>query len=115
MGLAGCFCVTKGYIFWPTCPSKSLIMQRVKCGKRGTSGYILHGNYYTHHNLVDWCHGPVSRSRSGGIPGLEIARLGANGVKHSGGVCRLFGTPLLSKREKRRTPSSRQTRAALSC
>jgi hypothetical protein len=38
--------VTVGHHKWLTAPPKSLIIHGAVCGKTGTSGYYLHGNFY---------------------------------------------------------------------
>src|ERR1019366_5988199 len=63
-----CLLATVGHNFRLIRPTKSLIMHRVVCGKRGTSVYLLHGNYYNRHNLAGWRRG--SRSCFLGEAGL---------------------------------------------
>ena len=50
-GLGRSFLVTVGHHKWLTAPPKSLIIHGAVCGKTGTSGYYLHGNFYNPQNL----------------------------------------------------------------
>jgi hypothetical protein len=99
VGLVRCFLATVGHTKLAIHPPKSLIMHRVVCGKRGTVVYYLHCNYCIHHNFGG--RGIPVRVNQWGVLWMKIRPPVASGRVER---CRLFGRPLLKKREKWRTP-----------